>query len=108
MKLSNVFKALIKQAVRWADNDDFSEANNAIPIPRGPSGYGSNPSGPLTVGGNTGLNFTIFPAIGGKVIQLNTYDLRTDRHSVSLYIVTDKDDLGAELGLIITKECLTR
>ena len=55
-----------------------------------------------------GMNFTIFPATGGKVIQFQTYDSRTDRTNTSLYVVTDQEDLAEELALIITRESLTR
>lgn len=55
-----------------------------------------------------GMNFTVFNAIGGKVIQFNQYNPVTDRHKQQLYIVTDKEDLGAELGQIITVESLGR
>lgn len=55
-----------------------------------------------------GMNFTVFPATGGKVIQMSHYDDRTSRNNSHLYIVTDSEDLGEELGLIITKEGLSR
>ena len=58
--------------------------------------------------GNQGMNFTVYHATGGKIIQIRTYDSRTDRTSSELYIVTDKEDLGEELAQIITRESLTR
>jgi hypothetical protein len=54
------------------------------------------------------MNFTVYNAIGGKVIQIASYDPIRDRLNASLYIVTDKEDLGVELGMIITKEGLSR
>jgi len=57
---------------------------------------------------NEGLNFTIFSASGGKIVQLYSYDNKTDRNISNLYIITDKDDLGEELAQIITRESLTR
>lgn len=57
---------------------------------------------------NNGMNFTVYSAIGGKVIQFRSYDPARDRHIGSLYIVTDKEDLGQELGQIITVESLNR
>jgi len=61
-----------------------------------------------TPGGINGMNFAIFSATGGKVVQFNTYDPARDRSETRLYIVTDKDDLGEELAQIITRESLTR
>ena len=58
--------------------------------------------------GVNGMNFTVFSATGGKVVQFNTYDPARDRSETRLYIVTDKDDLGEELAQIITRESLTR
>ena len=55
-----------------------------------------------------GFHFTIFPAAGGKVLQLYTYDKNMDRRPAKLYIISDKDDLGAELSQILTVECLLR
>jgi hypothetical protein len=57
---------------------------------------------------NRGFNFTVYNATGGKVIQIQAYDPIKDRTTSSLYIVTDKEDLGEELALIITKETLSR
>lgn len=54
------------------------------------------------------LNFSVLSATGGKVIQLHQYDHITDRRKTKLYIITDKEDLGNELGMIITQEYLTR
>ena len=58
--------------------------------------------------GVNSMNFTVFSAAGGKVVQFNTYDLARDRSETRLYIVTDKDDLGEELAQIITRESLRR
>jgi hypothetical protein len=55
-----------------------------------------------------GLTFVVYSAIGGKVIQFSTYDVGQDRTMRKLYIVTSKEDLGAEIGQIITRESLSR
>jgi hypothetical protein len=57
---------------------------------------------------NRGMNFTVYNATGGKVVQLFDYDMVKDRANSSLYIIADKEDLGEELGMIITRECLSR
>lgn len=56
----------------------------------------------------TGMNFNVLNAVGGKVVQFSTYDPVRDRRIVNLYIVHDKEDLGEQIGYIITKESLTR
>lgn len=60
------------------------------------------------INGINGMNFTVFSAVGGKVVHFNTYDPARDRFETRLYIITDKDDLGEELAQIITRESLTR
>lgn len=55
-----------------------------------------------------GIDFTIYNATGGKIVQMRSYDPTLDRGSSSLYIITDKEDMGEELSLILTRESLTR
>jgi len=55
-----------------------------------------------------GMNFNVYPATGGKVIEFRTYDPVRDTSRISLYVITDREDLGEELGQIITRESLTR
>ena len=108
-----MFKSLIRRIAKsmflWADRQ------NRYDEPVMPAGLGYNStikSHPGHSNGisdhNRGMNFTVFNATGGKVIQLTTYDPRTDRTNSNLYIVTDNETLGEELGLIITRESLTR
>jgi hypothetical protein len=82
----------------YANEDSYQKCSPGMPIS----------SNTLSSNGNNGMNFTIYGAIGGKVVEFSTYNPNTDRHNRNLYIVTDKENLGEELGLIITKESLTR
>lgn len=52
------------------------------------------------------LQFRVWFATGGKVIQTNRYDRVKDRHFTSMYVVTDNDELGREIDKIITMESL--
>ena len=52
------------------------------------------------------IQFKVYKASGGTIIETSTYDRRTDRHNNGLYIVTDDKDLGKEIGKIITMESL--
>jgi len=49
-----------------------------------------------------GMNFTVYRANGGHVIEHRMYDRKTDRSDSSLHIITDDKDLGEELAKIIT------
>lgn len=52
------------------------------------------------------LDFRLLFAQGGRVIQTRRYDRNKDRSHVSLYIVTDDQNLGQEIENIITMESL--
>lgn len=53
-----------------------------------------------------GMNFTVYRANGGYIVEHRVYDRKTDRHDNSLHIITDDKDLGEEIGRIITYENL--
>ena len=53
-----------------------------------------------------GMNFTVYRASGGHVIETRTYDKHRDRSNHGLHIITDDKDLGDEIGKIITFESL--
>lgn len=57
---------------------------------------------------NHGQNFTIYPAIGGKVVQIQYYNPQTDRNITNLYIITDDEDFGEQLAMIVTRNNLSR
>ena len=52
----------------------------------------------------SGMNFTVYRANGGHVIETRTHDRRNDRYSHGLHIITDDKDLGDEIAKIITYE----
>jgi len=52
------------------------------------------------------MNFRVYPAHGGRVVEINRYDHVKDRHYNSLYIVTNEQDLGKEIEHIIVQEHL--
>ena len=55
---------------------------------------------------SNGMNFTVYKASGGHIIEHRVYDRKTDRNNNSLHIITDDKDLGEEIGKIITFESL--
>lgn len=54
------------------------------------------------------LRFNVYNAIGGKILKISNYNMNTDRVKTTLYIITNEDNLGEEIGQIITREMLTR
>jgi hypothetical protein len=55
---------------------------------------------------SNGLKFNLYKATGGFVIETQHYDQRTDRHQTHLYVVNSDQDIGQEIGKIITLESL--
>ena len=52
------------------------------------------------------MNFTVYRANGGMMVEYNRYDDRKDHHYCELHIVHPDEDLGAALGKIVTFESL--
>ena len=57
---------------------------------------------------SNGMRFQLYRATGGYVVEVRSYDENKDRNFNSMYVITDDNDLGAELGKIVTMECLKR
>lgn len=53
-----------------------------------------------------GMNFTVYKANGGFIVEYHQYDRHRDRGEHKLHIVTEDKDLGEELGKIISFETL--
>ncbi len=53
-----------------------------------------------------GMNFTLYKANGGYVMELRVYDRKTDRNDNRLHIITADQDLGQAIAHIITFEAL--
>lgn len=109
MGLKSLTKRIIKKMYQWASEDDYNKkaqeqfaSTVGVPMRRG------NSVPDRFEDANKGMNFTVYSATGGKIVQIYNYEPLTDRVSSRLYIVNDKDDLGNELGMIVTRECLTR
>jgi hypothetical protein len=55
---------------------------------------------------SNGMNFTVYRANGGHIVETRQYDRKRDSNDHSLHIITDDKDLGEEIGKIITFERL--
>jgi hypothetical protein len=52
------------------------------------------------------LQFTVYVANGGRIIETRRYDRHKDRSNTGLYIITNDQDFGKEIDKIITMEAL--
>jgi len=81
---------------RWLDNDidtSIKLASNSISAGRD---VGSDPT----------LQFKIYSAIGGKVVEFSRYDRQKDRHFHDIYIIGKEEDFGAKIAKIAMLETL--
>jgi hypothetical protein len=58
------------------------------------------------VGSDPTLQFKIYNAIGGKVVEFSRYDRQKDRHLHDIYIIGKEEDFGAKIAKIAMLECL--
>jgi hypothetical protein len=80
----------------WLNSDDMIELSAAKPVRSRDSLQ------------STGMNFTIYQANGGTIVEINQYDHKNDRHDRSLHIITNEQDLGQGIAHIVTFEMLRR
>ena len=103
------FKNKMRKFINWAQSDDYAKEPYINGIASLQNSMRANTIGSSGIDGhNGGLNFTVYSATGGKVVQIRTYNIATDQSRSTMYIVSDKEDLGQELGHIITVESLSR
>jgi hypothetical protein len=103
MAITRYIKKITKSIIKWAVSEESKSYPEDSCVP---SSLAKNSN--VINDRSNAMNFTVHAATGGKVIQVSVYDPRTDRHNTSLYVITDKEDLGEELSQIITKESLSR
>ncbi len=108
MVLSRYIRKALRAVIRWAVENETKTRDYEQDSPM-PSSVGSSKSSAIRLGdGSSGLNLVVYSATGGKVVEVKSYDIRNDRWNANMYVITDKEDLGEELGQIITKESLCR
>lgn len=52
------------------------------------------------------LQFTVYNAIGGKVVEFRRHDSKNDRVDFSMYVIGKDDDFGEKISKIATLEAL--
>ena len=104
----NWFKRMI---VGWV-REDWENASMELPSKESMalnkiSGRGlSVRSNSDSIDGHAGLNITVMPAIGGKIITFRHYDRRKDDTNYRHYVIPDELDFERELGKMITMESI--
>lgn len=52
------------------------------------------------------LNFKVYSAVGGRIVEFRKYDRSRDRGEVQTYIITNDQDFGERIAKIATMESL--
>ena len=52
------------------------------------------------------LQFKIYNAIGGKVVEFSRYDRKTDRSDHSIYVIGKEEDFGTKIAKIAMLETI--
>ena len=52
------------------------------------------------------LNFRVFSAVGGQVVEFRRYDRKTDRSDTTTYIIHKDQDFGEKISKIANLELL--
>ncbi len=102
VKKPNFIQRWLLKSLKSAVQQERDESEmNQIKVPRGLQ-IGSGP----TLDSDKGIRFQIYKATGGFVVETAMYDRHKDRHYQSLHIITDDQNLGEQIGKIITMEAL--
>ena len=91
-KGSNMFKRMIKSLVTWSMTERHQEG---IAVPEETWRISA-----------TGIRFEVYRANGGTVIETRRNDRRTGDSIYELHVVAGDQDVGEEIGKIITMEAL--
>ena len=79
------------------------EPDRAYPTP---NISGMNSISTRDVNSDPTLQFKIYSAIGGKVVEFSRYDRKIDRHHHDIYIIGKDEDFGTKIAKIAMLECL--
>ena len=86
---------LKKQVVKWVKDDWY----NSQPV-----------QDVVSVGTKAvdveGLSFNVMPAQGGTVVQIRSYDRRSDRNNTITHVIPNGEDIATRLGQIVSMELL--
>ena len=52
------------------------------------------------------LNFKVYSAVGGKIVEFRRYDRQRDRSDNQTYIITNDQDFGERIAKIATMESM--
>ena len=104
----NWFKRMVVSWVREDWNNTRSEVEQDC-YPSTKLGRGnsiSTISGRANIDSDPTLQFKVYNAVGGKIVEFHRYDPKTDRTDRQIYIVGKDEDFGEKIAKISMLESL--
>jgi hypothetical protein len=95
-----------RMVVKWVrdDWDNARQEQDCFPSPK--LSRGMNTVSTRDVDSDPTLQFKIYNAIGGKVVEFSRYDRQKDRSFHDIYIIGKEEDFGQKIAKIAMLECL--
>jgi len=101
------FRNKCRQA--WESPEDEDVIISNTPVRRPPAmRHSLSNSNDIRTPGTHGINFILYPAAGGNILEIRMYDEKSGDNHASLHIIPIDQDLGESIGKIITIEALKR
>ena len=102
----NWFKQMVVKWVR-EDWDNARQEQDCYPTPKLSRGNPiSTISGRANVDSEPTLQFKVYSAVGGKIVEFSRYDPKSDRTDRQIYIIGKDEDFGEKIAKISTLEAL--
>jgi len=103
----NWFKRMV---IKWV-RDDWDQVrlqpDDCYPSTKSSRGNSiSTISGRANVDSEPTLQFKVYSAVGGKIVEFSRYDPKSDRADRQIYIIGKDEDFGEKIAKISTLEVL--
>ena len=85
---------------RWLDSEQD------ITIDDGRYAIASTKVASRDINSDVALQFKVYNAVGGKIVEFSRYDCKTDRSDHQIYIIGRDEDFGEKIAKISTLEVL--
>ena len=96
----NWFKRMV---VKWV-REDWEENGNRIS--RGGEVAVANDWSDESANGDPVLNFRVYSAVGGRIVEFRRYDRKQGNNDFTSYIITEDQNFGERIAKIATLESL--
>ena len=93
-------KWLKNKVIKWV-RDDWNEVHEKNSIAIRARDLGATPCEEDPI-----LNFRVFSAVGGQVVEFRRYDRKSERSESTTYIIHKDDDFGDKIAKVANLEML--